>query len=166
MFSAGAFLIHLYYLNSYKKEFKLFLKQNKVQNAQAIIYINPHELYTNSDKIIWEDENKEVIYKGVLYDILEIKNAGLRVALIAVSDAKEMILKKQFSELYNVNEHQSTKNPFHLLKHFLGLKTIMNSITICCDAYASEGVMIHTPGFFRITSVFISEDTPPPDFLS
>jgi hypothetical protein len=123
-------------------------------------------LYTDSGKITWQDENKEVIYNGILYDIIEIKSVGLKIALIAVSDHQEMILKKQFSEIYDINNHQATKNPFHLLKNFLSLKTIFNHSDVCFETHTVDVSLMSSQNFFRIPSIFISQETPPPDFLS
>lgn len=166
VFSTGTFLIHLYYLKSYKKEFKSFLKQTKTQSKRSIIYINPSELYTNTGKVTWEDENKEVVYNGILYDIIEIKSVGLKIELTAVSDYQEMILKKQFSEIYDINNHQATKNPFHLLKDFLSLKTIFNHSDDCFEPHTVDISLMSSQNFFIIPSIFISQETPPPDLLS
>lgn len=163
VFSTGASLMHLYYLKSYKKEFKLFLKQNKERNNQSIIYINPSELYTNSAKITWEDENKEVLYKGVLYDIIEIKNAGIKVALIAVSDDQEMFLKKEFAELFDLNSHDKTRNSGHLLKNFFSLKCVISQPEQNCFVHNEFSHNWKSTFAFKILTISISKESPPPE---
>ena len=69
VFSAGSYFLHQLYLKSYKKDFKAYISKYKEQSAFSTITINPSELYANSKTITWEDEFKEVIYNGVLYDV-------------------------------------------------------------------------------------------------
>lgn len=164
MFSAAGYLIHKCYLNSYKKEFKSFTFANQKKISTAVLLINPSELYTNSCNIIWEDENREVIYKGVLYDIIRIENRGLKIALVAVSDTQETSLKKQFAELFNINTRESSKNPFHNLKSFFSLKCVI------CQADFDLGITCflrpqsYYTDSFLISTVFLAQETPPPDF--
>src|SRR5688572_12023512 len=86
IFSCGSYLIYKSYLHSYKSDFKAYINSNKKDIKLSTILINPSELYVNSKTIIWEDENKEVIHKGVLYDIVSIKNQNGKVVLFALSD--------------------------------------------------------------------------------
>jgi hypothetical protein len=123
-------------------------------------------LYTNSINVTWEDENQEIVYRGILYDILEIKSEGRRLAIIAVSDEQEMLLKQEFSELYVSNGFQHCKNPFQLLNHFLSLKTVIYTYDFCFEKVPDSKLWIASSEMFQLTAVFISQETPPPDFLS
>ncbi len=166
MLSTGTFLIHLHYLKSYKKEFKIFLKQTKNIRSKSTIYVNPNELYANSEKISWEDDNKEISYQGILYDIIRIENRGLKVAIIAVSDEQEMFLKKQFAELFDLNANETTKNPLCQLKSFFNLKCIVAHLNFDTLLHFYNHNSSTFPHSFLISPIFLETETPPPDLLS
>jgi hypothetical protein len=166
VFSSGTFFIHLHFLKSYKKEFKTYLKTTRHSSFKSILFIHPSELYADTDKLIWEDENKEIVYDGVLYDILEIRSEGTRLALIAVSDFREMEMKRVFSEIYANDAHKSGKQPFSLLKSLLNLKTTFGSSYVLPDVYAQNYELFSTQPDLRIASIFLQAETPPPDFLN
>ena len=167
VFSTGSFFAYKYFLGSYKKEFKSYLSLNKKTTATTILKINPSQLFTNSNAISWEDENKEVIYNGVLYDIVYIENKNGKVYLTVVSDFQETELKKQFASMYSIQSNTSTKNPFDLLKQFLALKTIfqnsekyINPFPIKCFAKKSNSKS------YQLQTIVLNQETPPPDLIS
>lgn len=164
VFSTGSFLLHKSYLKAYKKEFKSFIFNNKKKVNYSTISINPSELYTNSKKITWEDENKEVIYKGVLYDIVCMKTIGVKVELTVVSDEQEMNLKKQFAYLFDIDSNKTTKDPFNLLKSFFALKYIatLSSTNINNSEFILNQSHIYC--VFKISKGFSSQTNPPPNF--
>ncbi len=166
VFSVGSYFLHQIYLKGYKKEFKSYIKQNKQSTSFSTISINPSELYTNSANIIWADENKEVVYKGILYDVVSVKGKGLTVELIVVSDYKEMELKKQFASMYDVSSKSTTKNPFELLKSFFALKFIVSNIDLEFNSLTKNlSASFHTQ-LFQITAPIIYLESPPPDFTA
>ena len=158
--------MHKCYLKSYKKAFKSFMFQNKKNMPYKTLQINPSELYTNSASIIWEHENKEVVHKGILYDIVSIKNNGLTVELILVSDEQEMQLKKQFASMYNIHSNKSTKHPFDLLKSFFSLKYLTDHSTIDFEFKYFLFIEKQTQYSLKIFPVFLSQDIPPPDLTA
>lgn len=166
VFSVGSYFLHQVYLKSYKKEFKAYISKHKEQSAFSTITINPSELYINSDKIVWEDEYKEVVYKGVLYDVVSIKGKGLKVELTVVSDHQEMELKKEFASLYDVSSNEKTKGPFDLLKTFFALKYLAAnsdfSFSNCVFSLDNLASFKNT----QINSPVINLDTPPPQFFA
>ena len=162
MFSVGSYFIHQIYLRGYKKEFKTYISKHKLQSTFSTIRINPSELYINSTNIIWEDECKEIVYKGVLYDVVCVDGKGLTVELTVVSDHQEMTLKREFASVYDVNSQEKTKGPFDLLKNFFALKYLatysnfeFNNVIFSLDNLAS----LHT---IQIKSTIIFSETPPP----
>lgn len=158
----GSYLLHQLYLKNYKKEFKSYIKTHKEQSAFSTITIYPSELYKNSANIIWEDEYKEVVYKGVLYDVVSVKGKGLTVELTVVSDHQEMELKKEFASLYDVNTAEKTKGPFNLLKNFFALKYLAP-----CSDFSFHNVVFSLGNLvsfqtIKIKSAIICLETPPP----
>lgn len=164
VFSTGSFFMHRCYLKSYKKEFKLFVFENKRHSNYTTIKINPSELYTNSKKITWEDENKEVIYKGVLYDIVCIKTIGVKVELTVVSDEQEMELKRQFASLFDIDSNKTTKEPFNLLKSFFALKYITTESVDDVNYFEYIENRRYAYTVFKISKGFNKLTNPPPNF--
>lgn len=166
VFSVGSFFLHQAYLKSYKKEFKAYLKTNKQNTNFSTITISPSEVYTNSKNIEWEDEFKEVVYQGVLYDVVKVSGKGLVVELTVVSDHQETELKKQFASFYDINSNQKTKTPFDLLKSFFALKYLANNSDFSFDnsvLWLDKFVSFQK---FQISLVVINLDTPPPQFFA
>lgn len=158
--------MHINYLKKYKEEFRHYIYNNKENTHLSTITINPSELYCNSTKIIWEDKNKEVIYKGVLYDVVKINFNGLTVELIVVSDEQEMEIKKHFASLYNIDSHAKTKVPFNLIKSFLSLKCIVTSAGFTFYVIKSKTNSYLPIKSFKLSSKFTSKNTPPPKYFS
>ncbi len=165
VFSVGSFFIHQVYLNKYKQEFRSYLFSHKNETIFTNITILQNQLYKNSATIIWEDENKEIVYKGVLYDILSIKQFGVYVRLSVVSDKQEMALKNQFAALFNVSANNNkTKAPLELLKNFFAFKYIVNNSLIEFNNPIIKSCSPNTELLFQITEMVIQQETPPPDF--
>jgi hypothetical protein len=162
----GSYFLHQLYLRGYKKEFKSYMFKHKEQSSFSTITVNPSEVYTNSSNIIWEDEYKEVVYKGILYDVISIKGKGLTVELTIVSDYQEMELKKEFASLFDISSNQKTKGPFDLLKNFFALKylaansdfSFSNSVFSFDNLASFKGIQFNSP--------VINLDTPPPQFFA
>lgn len=166
VFSAGSYFVYLGYLNSYKKEFKSYIFQNKQKTISTVLLINPSELYTNSTCLIWEDENKEIIYKGILFDILQIKSSGKKVAITVISDQQEMMLKKRFNEMFDSESNKTTKNPFSLLKNFFAFKYIINDPYVNFKINEVNLTLFYSSKVFQLFPVYLSQDTPPPDYIA
>jgi hypothetical protein len=163
LFSVGNYVFYSAYITSYKKEFKHYISTHKENTGVTTVTINPSDLYCNSARITWEDDNKEIVHEGVLYDIVSIGSGGLTVELTVVSDKQEMELKNQFASIYDVSSGKATKNPLHLLKAFLALKFVP----------AADNMELNNPGehyafryphrSFLVVNKIISIETPPPD---
>lgn len=166
LFSLGSFFIYTAYLKSYKKEFQSFIFQNKNLKTHTTIQINPSELYTDSKTIVWEDRNKEVEYKGLLYDIVSVKSIGTKVELTIVSDFQEMQLKKQFASVYDVTSKDSTKEPFNLLKNLLALKWIVNYSSECLNLLEDSITIIAKHPSQQVLKGYSFQETPPPNLLN
>src|SRR6201988_4861 len=87
--SCSTFFIYKTYLHAYKSEVRSFINQGVDTNCTSIISINPSDLYVSTNNITWEDENKEVIYRGTLYDVVSVKNENGKVILTVISDSQE-----------------------------------------------------------------------------
>ncbi|MDX2173255.1 MAG: hypothetical protein SFY56_09055 [Bacteroidota bacterium] len=166
IFSLGAFLFYYCYLSSYKKDFKSFIKKDRSKLYTTKIIINPSQLYSSSKTIIWEDNNKEIILNGTLYDIVAISSNKGKVEITLLSDEKEQEIKKQFASLYKENDLNSpTNNLAKILKQFLGLKFLSNNYF---DLNSNQNTIIcsHIPfNHIKSKSVFLPQEVPPPIFI-
>lgn len=164
VFSVGSYFLHQVFLKNYKKEFKSYIFEHKKETAFTTISINPSELYINSTSITWEDENKEIIYKGMLYDIVSVSKAGSKITVTVVSDTQEMELKKQFASIYDINSNTSTKHPFELLKNFFALKYLVSNTLIEFNNSVIKCVSPNSYLLSQIPTIVIHQETPPPEF--
>lgn len=162
--TSGSYFLHRAYLKNYKKEFKSYISKHKKETTFTVININSNELYVNSTSINWEDDNKEVVYKGILYDIVSVQKVGTIITLTVVSDQQEMELKKQFASIYDVNSKTTTKHPLELLKNFFALKYVINDSDIQFNNTTSSCPSLISNLLFQITTMFLSQEAPPPDF--
>ncbi len=114
---------------------------------------------------MWEDDNQEIVYQGVLYDIISIKQFGVYVSLSVVSDMQEMELKSQFAALFNSSSNNNkTKAPLELLKNFFAFKYIVDNSLIEFKNSPPKSSSPNTELLFQITEIVIQQETPPPDF--
>lgn len=157
--------MHLAYLQNYKQDFKEYIIKHKKESALTNIEITASDLYDNTATVSWEDDNREIVYQGKLYDIIALKPHGNKVTITVASDDQEMALKKEFASMYDVNSHSSTKGPFELLKNFLMLKYLVNTSEINFNNTTPLCISKTTSPVFSITPVVINPDTPPPDFF-
>ena len=163
--SAGTFIIYYSYLSSYQNNYQSYVKKEYKHLNTTKILINPSQLYANTKTIIWEDKNKEVIIDGILYDIISIISNNSKIELTVISDTQEQEIKKQFASSYDLNSTKSSNSPIKLLKQFLAFKFLNNSnysFNFQSNQYYSS---IYTNYLFSIKSIFISKNTPPPNFL-
>lgn len=122
LISIGNFGLFSLFLNQYKTNLQSQI-QNNTSNVIDIIHINPSELYANNKNITWEDGNKEIIYKGILYDIVSIEVIKGKVSIKAISDNKEQDYKMAYANTQEKN-NTSSNAPLNLLKQFLSLNFI------------------------------------------
>lgn len=160
VFFTGHYFIYKSVLNSHKKEFKTYIRTHFSKIEQ--IEILPSELYTNNSNLEWLDENKEICFNGVMFDIVSIKNTGTKVILNVVKDKDEKELmnryQKQFNDIYE-NGNTGKKNN-NLMKDFLSLKYFQKTFSqinlISSKHDYSAGCT------FKIPVVYLGVQTPPP----
>lgn len=104
---------------NHKKEFKAYVLSNYAKTE--IIEINPSELFTNSNRITWKDENKEILFEDDIYDIVSYKSVGKKVQLIVVNDKQEKELMNKYKAQFNNELNNSSNN-----KHKIGAKDFFN----------------------------------------
>jgi hypothetical protein len=161
VFSAGSFFIYKSFLSSYKSDMRTYIKTHKKNLTTSVISILPSELYVNTKTITWEDNNKEIIYEGNLYDVISISSENQKMLITITSDQAEEDIQKQFAAAYDFNT-QSSGNPLKLLKQFLGLKFLSDTFfdfNPFDSLFSSQNYSIYAAHF---KAVFLSIETPPP----
>ena len=123
--SIGNFGLFSLFLNQYKINLQAQI-HNNTSKVVDIIHINPSELYINNNTITWEDNNQEILYKGILYDIVSIEIIKGKVCIKAISDNKEQDYKMAYANMQEKNNH-SSNSPLNLLKQFLSLNFIVTT---------------------------------------
>lgn len=155
----GNFFIYKAFMKSYKKEFRSYIKHNK--QVSSVISINPSQLFVNSNEIYWEDDNKEVIFKGQLYDVIEIKCKGGKVHLQVLSDVNEQEMKKEFAESNNAFSKKNSSGLMKVLKQFLGLKYICFDNVYCLSNPTDSKITFGEFDFDLFSGyIFLSENPP------
>ena len=162
--STGSFFIHQSYLSSYKKEFRSFISLNKKTIQSSEITINTSELYINTSTITWEDDTKEIIYNGVLCDVISVKTENKKTVITVITDKQEQSIKEQFATLYNDDSYKTSKKPLQLLKQFLSLKYVTHTTTFSALPLKSTILINNSNYYFNIEKVFLPQETPPPTF--
>ncbi len=154
--SCTGFLAYKYSLAHHRACFRSYLSTINDDRLEKII-IHPHELFVDSDCLQWEDDNKEIIYKQALYDIVKIESQGSSLCLLVVPDYEEEELKRKFSR------EQSTSPPpyLKLLKQLLALEYV-NSDNFEFSGF-EKSMRSFSTYLFSIIPVFIATYVLPPD---
>jgi hypothetical protein len=166
-FSLGNFFIFSCYLSSYQNAYQSYVKDGQEYISSTKILINPSQLYVNCKTISWEDDNKEVVVNGILYDIVSITSYKGKTILTVLSDQQEQEIKKQFASTYDTQSTKSSNNnPIKLLKEFLALK-FLNDTKECADLFLNQNASLAYAEYsFSIKQVFLSQETLPPNLLA
>ncbi len=162
LISVGNFGLFSLFLNQYKTNLQSQI-QNNSSSVIDIIRINPSELYANNKNISWEDDNKEIIYKGILYDVLSIECVKGKVSIKAISDSKEQDYKMAYANTQEKN-NTSSNSPLNLLKQFLSLNFTETKLS---TSFLTADVTTTTFSFksynYLIHKGYKTLDTPPPN---
>jgi hypothetical protein len=162
----GSYFFCEAYIDSYKKEYRTYIVRNSKHISKKVITINKADLYINSANMTWEDDNQELVYDKLLYDVIDIKSITNKIQITLVTDDKEQQLKNQFTELYNCDITNKENKPLKLLKQFLALKCIINSANVSPKVNFASINKVKTLYLLNITYVYLKQETPPPIFLN
>lgn len=160
IFSCGSFFIYKIYIKSYKKEFRSFISDQKQDNLESHT-IPLAQLYISSDVLKWEDENKEVILNGKLYDVIKTVIVNDQAILCLLPDLKEIQLKQEFASLYN--DSAKSSSPFmNLLKQMLNLKFVSANFTFSASDLSAQ--IIFSESNFNLSEGITTNPFIPPSF--
>ena len=162
LISVGNFGLFSLILNQYKTNLQSQI-QNNASSVIDIIHINPSELYTNNKNISWEDGNKEIVYKGALYDIVSIECVKGKVSIKAISDTKEQDYKMVYANTQEKN-NTSSNSPLNLLKQFLSLNFIETAPSAVFVSYDDSNLKTNYKHYScSLVKGHCSLETPPPN---
>ena len=90
---AGYYCVYSFQQNEIKKQVKEQLKKLLPETSLQII-----QAEENADAIIWQDDDKEFLLHGELYDVVKIKRVSGKTLLYCLNDKKEENLKHEFAK--------------------------------------------------------------------
>ena len=162
--ATGSYFFYKAHLISYKNDYRLYTSSNSSNITKKVITINKNDLYKNFANLIWEDNNKELVFNKHLYDVLEVKLITNEIEITLVSDEEEQHLKNQFEDSYRDDLAKKKDSPAKMLKQFLDLKCLVffnQSKTNTCFFNINK---TNTAYYFKVTKVYLAQETPPPIF--
>lgn len=119
----------------HRKEFRAWAKELNKTEFRSVT-IDRSELYRNTKDRIWEDENKELIINGELFDVTGMEIIKDKAVLTLLPDKKEKALKTEFAGLFK-EDTASSGGLFKLLKQLLSLKFIQDLPLIDLSLYGT-----------------------------
>lgn len=154
----GFYFIFMIRQDDIRKEMSELVKQERSQNVQFISFSK-----YDFDKIVWEQQGKEIRFKGRLYDVTGIEISPNEIKLYVEEDARETDLISDFvSVISSQTEKDQTNSPAKLLlEHFLKEFTVGQTSYIY-DPVVSFILFINKD--FHFTSFISDQQFPPPDW--
>jgi hypothetical protein len=116
-------------LKKHKTDFKKSLLLNHASELETIS-INPSQLYSDNAELSWLDKNKEVMFRGEMYDIACIKSTGTGLILYVIPDKKEKELFNEFKKQFGfLNDDAGKKKSGHMISKLLTLEYTFTSFS-------------------------------------
>lgn len=162
LFSCTSFFIYQGYLKSHKSDIRAFIASNKMTLSLESIVIDSSQLFVNNELMVWQDENKELRYKNMLYDVVRIERTHKKIILFVLSDNVEKKMVANFGESFSDCQSESTNTCIKLLKQFFGLKylaslTLTNSSKeLCFNEHNTHYIL-------KLKSIVLLRDILPPE---
>lgn len=153
-FLSGHFVLYKYVNYTHKQEFRQYLRTNT--KDLRIIEIYPSQLFVSSKNLTWKDHNKEVEIDGEVYDIINIKNDGIKVLLSVVIDRLEREqfekYKEQTASIFN-DQGGRKQNTITQLLSLKGIFSNNASLTLhfaCSDLVFPEAKYLLSFGYASV----------------
>jgi len=119
----------------------------------------------NKHDIIWQEEGKEFLLQGKMYDVAKTKIVDGKTYHYCVSDIKEDQVLQNRSNAVRSGLEQNPGNNFN----HNTVKFLMNECTVACrdNALAPTKVVaeVYAPLIVSICSTVKKVNTPPPNFI-
>ena len=142
--------------------FRSFILKNLSQLDK--IEISPSQLFSDSKNLKWLDNNSEIMLNGLIYDIVSIKNSGKTVSLFVVNDVKEKSLMDTYNQMADSIFDSGNPAKPNLIKDFLSLKFFQDKVLEFSN-YNSFTLNTFSGFVVKTITVFLSQETPPPNIL-
>ena len=107
-------------------------------------------LNNNQQKIYWEEDGKEFLFNGEMYDVVKSKTVNGKILLYCINDKKEKALVDRYNSITKHNSSSDKKS-----------KTIDNSITL----FFQEKENADNVGDKKLIKYFFSYKSPLPQNL-
>lgn len=160
---AGYFIAFKSFQYQIKKEIKAEIKRNVNPNELTAIVIDKKQI----NKIDWQQEGKEMYYKGKLYDVVRLTKNDTSITYYCINDKQEELLFANLEE--HIAAHIAANKPIKnqgskkLADKFAKLYFLNEELTKFNIVSFNLTQLSSTNLNYR--STLIETDSPPPEFV-
>lgn len=160
---AGYFIAFKSFQYQIKKEIKAEIKRNVNPNELTAIVIDKKQI----NKIDWQQEGKEMYYKGKLYDVVRLTKNDTSITYYCINDKQEELLFANLEE--HIATHIAANKPIKnqgskkLADKFAKLYFLNEELTKFNIVSFNLTQLSSTNLNYR--STLIETDSPPPEFV-
>lgn len=112
---------------SHRSQMKAMIRSGRSMTGVTSLTIDPSELYVNTEKLSWEDDNQEIVYNNMRYDIVSVIPQKGALVLYLLSDQIEKDLQDTYASA-NDDKQQAGNPPVKILKQLLALKFLPDAL--------------------------------------
>lgn len=158
LYSCSSFLFFKTKQYVIKKEVKKYLAENN-NSINDTLYIDNNTL-ANINAFCWKDDGKEMLYKGIMYDVLKIIPVPNGLKIICFKDVEETKLLQVF---LHINKNKSLPQDTVGLKLLLAVFVVENFFTL--HPFHQQLPPLHSSYSVRIYSVYTTTHWQPPKYF-
>ena len=146
--------------NQAKKEIESEISSGIIQDGLAAITINK----SDNSEIVWTESEKEMQYKGNLYDVVKSTETETTITFYCIDDKKETTLFAnldnhiQTNVIANKPVSNSKKMVEQVVKLYFPTISTTNFTALSSNRIFSSSTIIYT-------STLIEKNAPPPEFI-
>ncbi len=152
--SAGYFIVFKIFQSNIRSEVKAKIKKDIPKENLIKFEIATNVLFTETNKIKWKNEGKEVEICGNLYDIVKVEKKNGTATLWLLQDFKEKALLADLDFFVNsfMNDSPVSKNENKLISQVINFKFLAAESS---SISASEEIIFHNHIFDYPEYIFL-----------
>lgn len=158
LYSSGSFLFFKTKQYVIKKEVKKYLAENN-NSINDTLYIDNNTL-ANNNAFCWKDDGKEIMYKGIMYDVLKIIPVPNGLKIICFKDVEETKLLQVF---LHINKNKNLPQDAVSIKLLVAVFVVENFFTV--HPFHQQLNPSYSSYSARIYSVYTTSQWQPPKYL-
>lgn len=158
LYSSGSFLFFKTKQYVIKKKVKQYLAENK-NSINDTLYIDNHTL-ANNNTICWKDDGEEILYKGIMYDVLKIIPVPDGLKIICFKDVEETKLLQVF---LHINKNKNLPPDTVSIKLLVAVFVVENFFTV--NPFHQQLHQLYSSYSARIYSFYSTSHWQPPKYF-